>query len=417
MDNRRLKVLFLASSYPRHHADSASVFLRDLADRLAQECVHIHVLAPGDGEHGTDLEGNVSVHRFRYLPGVRQKLAYGSGILPNLKRSPLLWLHVPFFVIAMTVKMCRLLAAERIDLIHAHWLLPQGLVGLIGAHLFSVPLIVSAHGSDAFALRGRFLAALKRRIVRMSNCWTANTTETAGAVARDVKLPAPRIIPMGVDVALFSRGDRAALRQTISDREFILLFVGRLVKTKGCLDLIEALSLLRAQTRSRARLWIVGDGDERDRLQRAVRDLGIEAQIEFFGAVEHRRLAGFYAAADLVIVPSKSGTGGEAEGQNLVVLEAFAARVCVVATRLGGIPSMVRDRETGVLVEPGNPRALAEAIESLLNDADLRRTLSAHAFAEVSKYDWHRIAEEFCDVYQEAVKARLVASDRAANKA
>jgi len=222
---------------------------------------------------------------------------------------------------------------------------------------------------------------------------------------------------MGVDVALFSRGDRAALRQTISDREFILLFVGRLVKTKGCLDLIEALSLLRAQTRSRARLWIVGDGDERDRLQRAVRDLGIEAQIEFFGAVEHRRLADFYAAADLVIVPSKSGTGGEAEGQNLVVLEAFAARVCVVATRLGGIPSMVRDRETGVLVEPGNPRALAEAIESLLNDADLRRTLSAHAFAEVSKYDWHRIAEEFCDVYQEAVKARLVASDRAANKA
>lgn len=417
MHNRRLSVLFLASSYPRHRADPASVFLRDLALQLAQESVQIHVLAPGDGEYGTDVDGKVSIHRFRYWPGVRQRLAYGSGILPNLKRSPLLWLHVPFFVIAMTIKMCRLLATERIDLIHAHWLLPQGLIGVLGARLFCVPLIVSAHGSDAFALRGRFFAALKRWTVRRSTYWTANTRETAGAVAPGGRLPAPRIIPMGVDVALFSRGDRTALRQTISEGEFIVLFVGRLVENKGCQELIEALSRLREGTRSRVKLWIVGDGDERDRLQRAARDLGLAARTEFFGAVEHRRLAAFYAAADLVVVPSKAGASGEAEGQNVVVLEAFAARACVLATRLGGIPSMVRNRETGVLAEPANPQALAEAIESLLKDADLRRTLSANAFAEVSKYDWHHVAGEFCGLYQEAVDARRVASGRAANKA
>lgn len=78
---------------------------------------------------------------------------------------------------------------------------------------------------------------------------------------------------------------------------------------------------------------------------------------------------------------------------------------------------MVRDQETGVLVEPGNPRALAEAIESLLNDADLRRSLSANAFVEVSKYDWHRVAGEFRDLYHDSVKARRVASSRAAKKA
>jgi glycosyltransferase involved in cell wall biosynthesis len=231
-----------------------------------------------------------------------------------------------------------------------------------------------------------------------------------------MKLPAPGIIPMGVDVALFSRGQRTALRQTISERHFIVLFVGRLIENKGCRDLIEALALLQEETRSRARLWIVGDGDERDRLQRAAHDLGVDARTEFFGAVEHRRLADFYAAADLVVVPSKAGTNGEADGQNVVVLEAFAARACVVATRLGGIPSMVRDQETGVLVEPGNPRALAEAIESLLNDADLRRSLSANAFAKVSKYDWRRIGGEFRELYEDAVKARRVASGHAANK-
>jgi len=218
---------------------------------------------------------------------------------------------------------------------------------------------------------------------------------------------------MGVDFAVVSRGDRTALRQAIPDREHVVLFVGRLVENKGCRDLIEALSLLPGETRSRARLWIVGDGEERPGLNRAARDSGVDARTEFFGAVEHRRLADFYAAADLVVVPSKVGSGGEAEGQNIVVLEAFAARACVLATRLGGIPSMVRDQMTGALVEPGNPRALSEALESLLNDADLRRRLSASAFADVARYDWLRVAGEFCDLYEEAVKSRIVADGRA----
>ncbi len=406
MADRGLKVLFLASSYPRDRADPASVFLRDLAEHLAQRSIQIHVLAPADGKGGTSVEGEITVHRFRYCLGVRQRLAYGSGILANLKRAPLLWLHVPLFVIAMAVRMCRILEAERFDLLHAHWLLPQGLIGAAGARLFGVPLIVSAHGSDAFALQGRWLAALKRCVVRASHLWTANTAATAAAVARDARLPAPRIVPMGVDVALFSSGDRAALRRSIPDGEFIVLFVGRLVENKGCLDLIEALSLLRDETRARARLWIVGDGAERERLRRAAREFGIDTRTEFFGALEHRRLADFYAAADLVAAPSKAGTGGEAEGQNLAVLEAFAARACVVATRLGGIPSMVRDRETGLLVEPGNPGALARAIASLLDDADLRRRLSANAFAQAAAYDWRRIAGDFCELYQNAVSAR-----------
>lgn len=412
MNDRRITVLFLASSYPRDVTDSASVFLRDLADHLEQNSAKIHVLVPADGKADTSVEGQVTVHRFRYLPSSRQTLAYGSGILPNLKRTPRLWLHVPLFVMAMAVKMCRLLATRRIDVIHAHWLLPQGLIGLIGACLFGVPLVVSAHGSDAFALRGRFLDRLKRWIIRRSDRWTANTAATAAAVARGVKLPEPRVIPMGVDVAFFSRGDRTALRQAIPDREHVVLFVGRLVENKGCRDLIEALSLLPGETRSRARLWIVGDGDERPALKRAARDFGVDAGTEFFGAVEHRRLADFYAAADLVVVPSKVGSGGEAEGQNIVVLEAFAARACVLATRLGGIPSMVRDQMTGALVEPGNPRALSEALELLLNDADLRRRLSASAFADVARYDWLRVAGEFCDLYEEAAKARIVADGR-----
>ena len=125
MNDRQFTILFLASSYPRDATDSASVFLRDPADHLAQNSVKIDVLVPADGKADTSVEGQVTVHRFRYLPSSRQTLAYGSGILPNLKRTPRLWLHVPLFVMAMAVRMCRLLATRRIDVIHAHWLLPK----------------------------------------------------------------------------------------------------------------------------------------------------------------------------------------------------------------------------------------------------------------------------------------------------
>ena len=405
MSNRPLKVLFLASSYPRSGDDTASVFLRYLAEHLSKKGVDVHVLAPAGTKGETVVEGKVTVHRFRYFPAALQRLAYGSGMLPNLKRSPQLWMQVPFFLMAMTWSLLRLLASQRFDLIHAHWVLPPGLVGLIGARLFRVPLIVSVHGTDAFALRGRFANSLKRLVLKRCARWTTNTTATAAAVTRESRPPAPRIIPMGVDVALFSTGNRTALRRELPDGEQVVLFVGRLIGNKGCQDLIAAFSLLPLKTQSHSLLWIVGDGDERAQLERAGQNSGGAVRVKFFGAVEQRRLTDFYAAADLVVVPSRVGSSGETEGQGLVVLEAFAAQACVLATRIGGITSMVRDQVTGVLVDPGNPRALSEALEHLLKNPELRRQLSANALTEVAKYSWVRVANEFDELYQETIAA------------
>src|SRR5262245_209988 len=120
-----IKVLFLTSSYPRSSEDTASVFLRYLADQLARVGLEIHVLAPADGKGATTIEGQIKVHRFQYFPAHLQALAYGSGIMPNLQRLPWLWLQVPFFVGAMTRAALRTIRNERIQLLHAHWILPQ----------------------------------------------------------------------------------------------------------------------------------------------------------------------------------------------------------------------------------------------------------------------------------------------------
>ncbi|MGH7874944.1 MAG: glycosyltransferase family 4 protein, partial [Candidatus Binatia bacterium] len=313
--------------------------------------------------------------------------------------------QVPFFLTAMTYSLLRLLARQRFDVIHAHWLLPQGWVGLIGAGIFNIPLIVTAHGTDAFALRGRFANHLKRRILIGAAAWTANTAATAAAVTRDARLPAPRIIPMGVDLVLFSSGKRTALRGEIHDGEHVVLFVGRLIENKGCQDLIEAVSHLSPKAQSQTSLWIVGVGDQQTQLERSAHKFGVAARVKFVGAVEQQRLPEFYAAADVVVVPSKLGSAGATEGQSVVVLEAFAARACVLATRIGGIPSMVHDQLTGMLVEPGNPRSLSEALELLMTNPDLRRQLSENAFAEIDQYSWQRIAGEFHRLYDETVNS------------
>ena len=404
-EHHGLKVLFVTSSYPRSREDTASVFLRYLAERLAERGLEIHVLAPADTASGTTIEGNITVHRFQYSPFRRQRLAYGSGIMPNLKRSPWLWLQVPFFVLAMTHSLIRVTRHAQIDLIHAHWLLPQGLVGVLAKYLRHIPLVTTAHGADAFTLRGGLASALKRFVVAHSDGWTANTPATSRAVDSCETATPVHCIPMGVDTELFSSGDPTGLRRYLPGKEFLLLFVGRLVDKKGCRSLLEALSLLSPALRHRTTLWIVGDGDQRRPLEQAAKDLGLAQKVRFWGALANQRLPDFYAAADLFVAPSIEAASGDSEGQGVVILEAFAGRACVLASRIGGIDAVVCDDVTGRLVPSNRPRDLACAIEKLLNDPDLRARLVQTAFKKVKeRYDWTRIAGEFESLYRTLAK-------------
>lgn len=395
-----LKVLMLASSYPRSKEDSASIFLRHLAESLSQRGIKVHVLIPADNEWGTRAEGDIIVHRFRYFPKRLQKLAYGSGILPNLSQNRWLWTEVPFFLAAMTFSLLRLISKQRPDLIHAHWVLPQGLIAVLAKLLYKLPVITTAHGGDAFALRAGLMRKLKRLVLRRGDAWTANTHATARAFAAEGAAQQPYIIPMGVDVEYFGKGCRSTLRSELPGEELLVLFVGRLVEKKGVDDLLAAFSLLSAELRARTTLWVVGEGESHGNLRQCAEGLGIIGKVRFWGHITNYRLPDFYAAADLFVVPSIEATSGDTEGQGVVLLEAFAARLCVLATSTGGIPEVVDNGYTGILVEPRNPQQLSVAMEKLLRDRQLREKLANNAFARVKNYDWEKIAEELEGVYR-----------------
>ncbi len=404
MTRSPLKVLMLTSSYPRSDEDTASIFLRHLAESLAARSIHIEVLAPADREGGTQMEKNIRVHRFWYFPARFQKLAYGSGILPNLRRKPWLWIQVPFFLIFMTCTLIHLIRKHRPDLLHAHWVLPQGLIAVFAKRFYGIPVVTTAHGADTFALQGKVTNRLKQFVVAKSDAWTSNTHATSQAFGESASLPKPHVIPMGVNVKFFSGGDRTRLRRELPQDDLLVLFVGRLVEKKGCYDLLHAYSLLSPSLRGRTNLWIIGDGDESVRLQKYAVCIGAGAKIRFWGTISNSLLPDFYSAADLLAVPSIEAESGDTEGLGVVLLEAFAAKTCVLATRVGGIGEVVQDGLTGVLAAPHDPKQLASAMERLLSDDSLRAKLAKNAFARVGDYGWEKIAERFEDLYRQTAQ-------------
>ena len=392
-----MEIVFLCSSFPRYENDGASVFLLKLAKALVQRGHRIHVIAPHDLLVDPDWKPEgIVLHRFRYTIG-NIRLAYGAGIIPNLRSNLFLWLLVPGFLIAMAWKTWQVTRQHRFDILQAHWIIPAGLIGAVLHPFHRIPTIVTAHGSDIYSLRGQPGRFFRGWTLAHCDAWTANTVATRDA-ATDRGVPRGEIIPMGVDNGQFATGNRKRGRGTLDNEVFLILFVGRLIDWKGVDVLLTAISIIDAN--HRVQLWIAGDGPERAALEQAADSLCIKDRVRFLGQIGHDKLPDLYAAADVFIAPSRKLPGIGQEGQGTVILEAMAAGCCVVASATGGIPDLIEDGRTGVLIHADDPTTLARTIAGLLNDPSARQRLTRAAREEVRrKYDWPVIARAFEALY------------------
>ncbi len=399
----RQKVLLVTSCYPRNEQDNSGIFLRYLARYLAKKGLEIHILSPADAKLETTLfDQKVKVHRFRYLPRRMQRLAYGSGILPNLRGNRWLILQLPFFAVGQLVALlywCRKLHPQ---VIHAHWLLPQGLIAVAVGKLFAIPIITTAHGGDAFALQGGITAHLKRWTIRHTDCWTANSRATSCAIGQVTKPPV--IIPMGIETTLFHPGVEADQRMQVTNDTHTILFVGRLVEKKGVCYLLDAFAHLSASRQSTTRLYIIGDGILKRDLQSQARILGIDEQVEFLGNIPNQQLPACYCAADLFVAPSIQDKQGDTEGLGVILLEAMACGTAIIASAIGGITEVIQDRENGLLVSPANSAMLAATIERALQDQDMRCAMAKTALLTVEQhYQWKKISDDFSTIYDQCI--------------
>lgn len=401
-------VVMVTTSYPRFAGDSVGTFMEPIAKHVAARGHEVHIVAPWHPRitRGTSEDG-VFFHFFKYSPSpALDVFGYAAGLHADVKVKGAAWLVTPLALTAGWFKAMRVAQKRGATVMHGHWVVPGGVIA--AAARPALPLVVSLHGSDVFvAERSAPAGAAARRVFARAGFVTACSEDLA---RRAVALGAPaermEVVPYGVDTARFSaaKSNHDALRATLGvpAGARLLVTAGRLVRKKGFEYLIEALPLIAAYPD--ARLVIAGEGDLASELRERARTAGVSNRVHFAGNLSQDTVGAWFAAADVVVIPSVRDDSGNVDGLPNTVLEALASGAAVVATTAGGIASAIRDGESGVLVAERDPHALATAIGALLDDPDRRTRLGRAARAAAqAQFGWDAAAARFEHAYDRAL--------------
>jgi len=396
-----VRLLISTSTFPLRPGDGLPHFVYGLARQLARSN-EVTVLAPGaPGAPARERWEAVEIERFSYfLPRRAQRLAYGSGIEPNLRRSWLARLQPPGFLLAQTRALRRLLRGGRFDVVNSHWLLPQGLSAAWVRGAAGFPHVVTVHGGDAYLLaRLPGAGALARYVVNRADALLAVArTARDGLDAALGRESGAELLPMGVDLELFGPGPA---EMELPFRYGYLLFVGRLAPNKGVADLLQALPRVR-QSHPGLGLVVVGEGQEAGALRAQAQALGLADAVRFEGAASEEAVARWLRACRVAVLPSRRSEVW-AEGLPVVLIEALASGARVVATATGGIPELLRHGENGWLCRDSDPDDLADKLLAALADP-VDSGLAQLARASAEPFGWPRVAERTLEIF-EAVRA------------
>lgn len=352
---------------------------------------------------GWDDEG-VEVVTFRYAPERHEVLGYGRTLEADEKVRSRAALATPFYLLGLRRGVRRLLRRRRFDLVHAHWIVPNGLVAA-SAH-GDVPLAIGLHGSDVFLAERPGVRRAARWALSRSRLLTGCSPELVDRV-RALGFPAERsrVIPYGVDVAKFSpdrsRGRAWRERLGVPDDALLLLGVGRMATKKGFHILLEALPELLA-ARPEAHVVLAGGGDLWDRFAEVGKRW--PGRLHLPGMVLRDTLPDLYRAADLFVLPAVHDAKGNVDGLPNVILEAMASGLPVVASGISGIPLAVEDGRTGVLVPEKDPGALVRALLRLLAEPEAARQMGELGRRKAeTELTWDAVAERYREGYRAAL--------------
>ncbi|MBS0433256.1 MAG: glycosyltransferase [Proteobacteria bacterium] len=399
-DTRKPVVLVLASTYPRRRGDPEPGFVHELCRRLAGR-FDVIALVPDapDAEPGGTLDG-VEVVRYRYAPRRWQTLVNDGGIVANLRRARWKWLLVPGFIAGQYLAARRLVRRRKVDVVHAHWLLPQGWIARRLRRRHGIPYLVTSHGGDLFGLRGGFATRIKREVAAACAGMTVVSSAMRGECARiGLHPPTLEVLPMGVDLQQRFVPDPAQPRAR--DK---LLFVGRLVPNKGLTHLLAALPAVLAQ-RPQVRLVVAGFGPEQAALQAQAARLGIADRVEFKGATPQEQLPALYRRASLFVAPFVRDPSGDQEGLPVALMEAIGCGCPVVVGDVAGVHDLLGDAAADVIVRPDDHAAVASAILAALRDPEAAAARARGLRdAAAARVDWQRIATGYSSLLDRCIE-------------
>ncbi|MFK7736939.1 MAG: glycosyltransferase family 4 protein [Pirellulaceae bacterium] len=396
-DSKKLRILVISSTYPRHEEDYAVPWMREAHRRIMNRGHEVTVLAPAyKGLRDHEIDG-ASVKRFRYAPASYETLTHEQGAPLKVRKIAKQLLAIPYILCGCWAAM-RAAMFGKFDLVHVHWPFPHGMMGQVARFVSGAPLVIMSHGAEfALARRKKWIRPFLRQSLRAADLRIANSSDTARQV-QEVSGVDCNVLPYGTTV---SAADFEAER----NEKPRVLFTGRLIERKGVEYLLRAIPEVLAQRD--VQFVITGSGEQKERLEKLHDELGLGDSTEFLGFVSNEQLSEEYAKCDVWVNPAIVDAWGDAEGLGVGSIEAYAYRKPVIATRTGGIPDTIRHGETGYLVEEKDPHALAEAILDLINDPFKARKFgwAGLRFARAA-FSWDQITRDLEALYASTLTAR-----------
>ncbi len=420
------KVLVIGSVYPRFHEDAEVPWLRTSIAHLKKAGLDIQVLAPAyKGLKSHEIDG-VKVNRFRYAPASWEFLTHEEGAPSKMANKPWLQLLAIPYIISGFFKCIKICRKFKPDIIHAHWPFPHAYIALGAAKLFKIPLVLNFHGAELLLIRKKkWVKPLLKFAIGQAQAVFANSSFTASKIKalRNVEI---EWSPYGTTL---EKGAGNTEPHAINGK-FKILFVGRHIERKGIRYLIEAAKYL---PRDQFEIRIVGVGDLTEQLKMQADALchpelyetknfssqvelcplgssetepkDLPAEIIFTGKLSPEALANEYKTANVFTLPAIVDSKGDTEGLGVVLIEAMELGLPIVASNVGGIPDVVIDGETGILVPEKDPEALASAYKRLAAEPELVKHLLAGAQKRIAEcFTWDGIIERQIAVYNKVLK-------------
>lgn len=397
-----------------------NVYIRELSRHLSDQGVEVDVFTRLQGPEVEMIVPFAEHARVIHVP---------AGPARYMPKEQVVQ-HLPEFICNMRELVTQ---EERLyDIVHSHYWLSGRVAGYFKS-AWRVPMVAMFHT----------LAELKNQVSASADEWEADvrfgierlTVATADQVVASTPVDGSHletyygadtervsIVPCGVDLDRFRLGSQAAARRGLGlGDENVILFVGRIQQLKGIDILIRAAALLSAREDvAPFRVMIVGgrptgesdDPEARElrRLKALARELGVERQLDWRGAVAHEELCQYYQAADVTVMPSTYESFG------LVAVESMACGTPVVASRVGGLQATVQDGRTGYLTPWRDPGMYADRIGEILASAELRQRLGFGARERASEFGWPRVASQMVELYEELVRAEATGQPQALSR-
>jgi glycosyltransferase involved in cell wall biosynthesis len=401
----------VTSSYPKFEGDVTAPFIESIAASIAAERNDVHVLAPYHPDVRREpYEKGVRLHFFKYSPFKHLNIwGYAESLEADVRVKGAIFPLTPLVFASSFAALWRLTARIKFDIMHGHWVIPNGPVAAIMARLRRLPLVISLHGSDVFlAEQSRLLSAVARWCFRSASAITAPSEDLRQRAIR-VGAPAARchLVPYGVDPGQFTRIEGAGpmLRKELGlpPDAPVIFAVGRMVYKKGFEYLIRAVpAILREHPN--AKIVLAGGGDLEPRLLSLVKQLGVEKSVIMPGWVSRDKLPIYFSGCDLFVLPSVVDQQGNVDGLPNTLLEAMASAKPVVATSVAGVPLAVKDGDNGLLVPEKQPGELSSAINLLLHAPELRVQYGEASRRRVEdELNWQTTATTFISLYKAAI--------------